>query len=169
MDRSNLLERFIGLLSEQDLGYCVIGGQGINAYVEPVVTLDLDLVIATDDIERARALLQQEFEVKQFEHSLNITLPDSRLRVRIQTDPRYSAFVQRAEPREILGLILPVARIEDLMQGKIWAVQDPTRRGSKRLKDLADIARLLESRPELRSQVPADILQDVERAGRQEL
>ncbi len=169
MDRSNLLERFIGLLSEQDLGYCVIGGQGINAYVEPVVTLDLDLVIATDDIERARALLQQEFEVKQFEHSLNITLPDSRLRVQIQTDPRYSAFVQHAEPREILGLILPVARIEDLMQGKIWAVQDPTRRGSKRLKDLADIARLLESRPELRSQVPADILQDVERAGRQEL
>jgi hypothetical protein len=35
---------------------------------------------------------------------------------------------------------------------------DPERRASKRQKDLADIARLLEVRPELRSQVPNSIL-----------
>jgi hypothetical protein len=55
-------------------------------------------------------------------------------------------------------LQLPVARIEDVLQGKIWAVQDSTRRGSKRQKDLADIARLLEASPQLRSMVPADVL-----------
>jgi hypothetical protein len=31
MDRSNFLERFIALLSEHGIRYCVIGGQGVNA------------------------------------------------------------------------------------------------------------------------------------------
>jgi hypothetical protein len=50
-----------------------------------------------------------------------------------------------------------VARLEDVLHGKIWAVTDASRRPSKRQKDLADIARLLEAYPELRSQVPADV------------
>jgi hypothetical protein len=40
----------------------------------------------------------------------------------------------------------------------VWAAQDPTRRPSKRQKDLADISRLLEAHPELRARVPADVL-----------
>jgi len=52
-----------------------------------------------------------------------------------------------------------VAAIEDILQGKIWAAQDETRRGSKRQKDLADIARLLEADPALRDRVPPDIAQ----------
>jgi hypothetical protein len=35
---------------------------------------------------------------------------------------------------------------------------DPSRRPSKRQKDLADIARLLEAFPALRQQVPAEVL-----------
>ena len=42
--------------------------------------------------------------------------------------------------------------------GKIWAALDNARRPSKRQKDLADIARLLEVRPDLRRQTPAEIL-----------
>ena len=43
--------------------------------------------------------------------------------------------------------------------GKVWAASDPSRRASKRQKDLADIARLLEGHPELRELVPQAILQ----------
>jgi hypothetical protein len=32
--------------------YCVIGGQAVNAYAEPVVSLDLDLALAPGEIER---------------------------------------------------------------------------------------------------------------------
>ena len=64
----------------------------------------------------------------------------------------------RASVRDILGVELPVAQAEDVLQGKIWAVQDTKRRASKRQKDLADIARLIEARPALRTRVPADIL-----------
>ena len=58
----------------------------------------------------------------------------------------------------MLGIPLPVAAAEDVLQGKVWAAQDPERRASKRQKDLADIARLVESQPALRDRVPNDVL-----------
>ncbi len=158
VDKSNLLERLIALFSEHDIRYCVIGGQGVNAYAEPVVSLDLDLVVAVNQINQAESLLSSEFQVERFPHSLNVSLAGSDLRVQIQTDPRYADFVKRSAKRNVLGLELPVANLDDLLRGKIWAAQDPTRRGSKRQKDLADIARLLEAYPYLRSQVPGEIL-----------
>ena len=89
-DKAGFLDRFVSLLAESGARFCVIGGQGVNAFVEPVVSLDLDLVVAAEDLT--------------------------------------------------------------------WAAQDPTRRPSKRQKDLADISRLLEAHPALRSRVPDDIL-----------
>jgi Nucleotidyl transferase AbiEii toxin, Type IV TA system len=130
----------------------------VNAYVEPVVSLDLDLAVATEQLAAAEAAVAGPFRVERFEHSLNVSAPDSDLRVRLRTDLRYSPFVLRAQDREILGVRLPVAHVEDLLQGKIWAATDPTRRGSKRQKDLADIARLLEAFPALKECVPAAIL-----------
>ena len=53
---------------------------------------------------------------------------------------------------------LPVARVEDVLAGKVWAAMDLSRRPSKRQKDLADIARLLEAYPTLRLAVPPEIL-----------
>jgi hypothetical protein len=157
VDQSNLLERLMALLSEHEIRYCVIGGQAVNAYAEPVVSLDLDLVIAVDQMSQAESLLKS-FRVERIPHSLNVSLAGSDLRVQIQTDPRYAGFVEHAAEREVLGLKLPVADLEDVLRGKVWAALDPTRRGSKRQKDLADIARLLENYPQLRAQVPPEIL-----------
>lgn len=106
----------------------------------------------------AEALLGQAFAVERFPHSLNVSELGSDLRVQIQTDPRYAAFVDRATVGAVLGLRLPVARLEDVLQGKVWAVMDPDRRPSKRQKDLADIARLLEVYPALREQVSSEVL-----------
>jgi hypothetical protein len=159
MDQANFLDKLFSLLDEHQIRYCVIGGQGVNAYVEPVVSLDLDLVIAADQIDQVESLLQSgAFHVKRFAHSVNVSIPGSDIRLQIQTDPRYAAFPQRATLQNVLGLMLPVATVQDILQGKIWAVQDSTRRASKRQKDLADIARLLEAYPEQRQRVPEDIL-----------
>ncbi|HEV3141850.1 MAG TPA: hypothetical protein VGY57_15095 [Vicinamibacterales bacterium] len=64
----------------------------------------------------------------------------------------------RASARRVLGVEIPVAAIADVLQGKVWGVQDPAGRGSKRQKDLADISRLIETHPELRPAVPGDVL-----------
>ena len=157
-DRADFLEELIGLLESHAVSYCVVGGQGVNAYVDPVVSLDLDLAIAAREAPRLESLLREHFRVESFPHSLNVSQTGSDLRVQIQTDPRYAEFVDRAERRDVLGLTLPVARVEDVLQGKIWAAGDRARRPSKRQKDLADIARLLESYPRLRDVVPEEIL-----------
>jgi Nucleotidyl transferase AbiEii toxin, Type IV TA system len=157
-DRSNLLERFIEGLRLRQIAFCLIGGQAVNAYVEPVVSLDLDIVVAADRIADVEALAREMFHAERFPHSLNVSDPDSDVRIQVQLDPRYGAFVERALTRKVLDLDLPVATIEDTLQGKIWAVQDETRRGSKRQKDLADIARIIEAYPQLRRLIPADVL-----------
>lgn len=158
MDKENQLERILSLLSENQIDYCVVGGQAVNAYVEPLVSLDLDLAVATRQLAQVESLLAGHYRVVSFPHSLNVTMPGSDLRVQIQTDSRYGEFVRGAEPREVLGLTMPVAKLDDVLRGKIWAAQDAQRRGSKRQKDLADIARIIEAYPELRAHVPADIL-----------
>ena len=158
LDHSNFLESLIALLDEHGVRYCVIGGQGVNAYVEPLVSLDLDLVIAADQLPQIEPLLEARFRVVRFPHSLNIAAAGSDLRVQVQTDPRYSAFVDRAARRELLGIPLPVASLEDVLQGKIWAALDAGRRPGKRRKDLLDIERIVESYPGLRDRVPPELL-----------
>ena len=158
MDHSNLLESLIELLKKHEIQFCVIGGQAVNAYAEPLVSLDLDLAVTVDQLSKVELLLEKHFVLKRFPHSLNVTIPKSDLRVQIRTDERYGSFPERASMRSVLGMELPVARVEDVLQGKVWAALDTERRGSKRQKDLADIARILENYPQYRSQVPQEIL-----------
>ena len=157
-DQTDFLSRSLTLLSDRGIRFCVLGGQGVNAYVDPVVSLDLDLVIAVDQLPEVEGLFDREFRVERFPHSLNVSSHGSDLRIQIQLDPRYASFVDRAAPHEVLGLTLPVATVEDILQGKIWAVLDPHQRPTKRQKDLADISRLLEAFPPLRQYVPDEIL-----------
>jgi hypothetical protein len=133
----------------------------VNAYVDPLVSLGLDLAVAVDQIGQIRAAMQQSFQVEEFPHRLNVSSPGSDLRIQIQTDPRYSDFVDRATEREVLGVRLPVAALEDVLQGKVWAASAPERRPTKRRKDLLDIARILEANPHLKSRVPAPILKEI--------
>jgi len=160
-DHSNFLGRVIQLLEDEGISYCVIGGVGVNAYAEPVVTLDLDLVLASDDLARARSILGREFRVREFEHSFNVYDPGSKLQVQIQLDPNLSQYVERAEVRDVLGLPLPVASPADLLASKAAAAMEPRRRPSKRGKDLLDLARLTDVFPELRSTLPPELAERI--------
>ncbi len=112
MDRSDFLDRLIALLAAEGIRYCVVGGQAVNAYAEPVVSLDLDLVVTVNDLARAEVRLAAAFTVTRHPHSLNVSEAGSDLRVQIQTDLRYAPFVDRATPRTVLGIALPVAANE---------------------------------------------------------
>lgn len=155
----DVLQLFLDLLDEYDISYCVIGGLAVNAYVEPVVSLDLDIVVAADKIEELTHAASRLFKVEEYEHSINLTNPESQLRIQLQTDPRYQAFIRGAEEKSVMGYRMNVAALEDVMKGKIWAYSDESRRKSKRQKDLADISRMVESHPQLEELLPDDIKQ----------
>ncbi len=164
--KTDLLRLVLDLLEETGAAHCVIGGLAVNAYTEPVVSLDVDLVVAQDDLQRVGdAARARGLRVEPFPHSINVAGEGSDLRIQIQTDPRYQAFLGRARPADVLGYRLPVAAKEDVLQGKVWAWCDASRRRSKRQKDLADIARLVEADPTMAAVLPAAVRSALERDG----
>jgi len=156
--QEDIVQLLLSLLEETHAAYCVIGGLAVNAYAEPVVSLDLDLVVVADRIGALReAALAKGIRVQEFEHSLNLSTVTSDLRIQVQTDPRYQEFIARAERRRVLGYEMAVAGLRDVLRGKLWAYSDETRRASKRQKDLSDIMRLAETHPELQGEIPPAI------------
>jgi len=158
--KSDIIQILLDILSKTGSRYCLIGGLAVNAYVEPVVSLDLDVVAAAEDVGAiCKAAKKLGLKVEQFEHSVNLTSPNSDLRIQLQQDPRYQKFVSNAQNSSVLGYKMKVARVEDVLQGKVWAYSDKTQRKSKRQKDLADIFRIIEKYPQLEASLP-QILQE---------
>ena len=161
--KADIVQLLLDILRESKTPYAVIGGLAVNAYVEPVVSLDLDVVVVAQKIDEiCRKAEQCGLKIEKFPHSINLTASGSDLRIQIQLDERYQDFPARAELKTVLGYEMSVARKEDVVQGKLWAYQDETRRKSKCQKDLADILRLLEVYPELQNMLPASIREMIE-------
>ena len=138
--------------------YCLIGGLAINCYVEPVYTMDADLVLAAAHLETVRArLIALDFRVEDHPHSLNALRAGSQLSIQFTKDARYASFPSRAEIRQTLGVELRVAALPDLVQAKTWAWSDPQRRLSKRKKDELDLVRIAEKFPEFLPALPEAI------------
>ncbi len=160
--KEDVLQVFLDALSSIKADYCVIGGLAVNAYAEPVVSLDLDIVVAAKDIGDVCKAVEAHFKVERFEHSLNLSTDKSALRIQLHTDLRYQDFISRARVHTVLGYEMRVADIQDVLRGKIWAYLDEERRKSKRQKDLADILRLTESHPSLAELIPEQIRKRIE-------
>ncbi len=153
-EKKDLLQEFINVLKRKKISFCIIGGLAVNAYTEPVVSLDMDVVIVVNRLNELLGLIEKKYTIKKYPHSINIACPLSDLRIQIQTDRRYQDFIPCATYKKVLGYRLPVATIEDVLKGKSWAALDKTRRPSKRQKDLADILRLIETKKSLASLIP---------------
>jgi hypothetical protein len=161
--RTDIVQTLLDILEESGAGYCLIGGLAVNAYAEPVVSLDLDLVVVADRLPAVgEAARKRGLAVEEFEHSVNLSAAGSDLRIQLRTDPRYQEFLGRAQEHEVLGYRLRVAAVEDVLQGKLWAHADAARRNSKRQKDLADILRLVEAHPALKEHLPAKLRKQAE-------
>ena len=155
--REDILQQMLDLLNEMKIDYCVIGGLAVNAYVEPVVSLDLDLVIVAEATENLLKAAEKIFNIVKLPHSVNLSSTKSDLRIQIQTDPRYQTFIVRSSIKEVMGYEMKVAAVEDVLQGKTWAYCDEQRRKSKRQKDLADIFRIIEEYPHLKDLLPESL------------
>jgi hypothetical protein len=161
---SDIIQILLDILSKTGSRYCLIGGLAVNAYVEPVVSLDLDIVAAVEDLDAiCKAAEERGLKIEQFDHRVNVTGVGSDLRIQLQTDPRYQKFVSSADGRNVLGYAMRVARVEDVLQGKVWAYMDKTRRKSKRQKDLADIFRIVEKFPQLETSLPSSIREKLDK------
>jgi len=156
--------RFVNALESADILWCAIGGVAVNHWAaEQMVTLDVDFVVAADSIEKAeKALLDAGFTAERFDWSINFK-GTSKVGIQLTTEGSYRDFAERGVAADVHGILLRVASLEDTLTGKVRAWSDPTRRQSKRLKDLADIARLVESHPELWERLNDELQSQIER------
>ena len=113
---------------------------------------------------RAVALLEEAgFRSERFEWSVNFQ-GRSKLTLQLSTEDFYREFPARAVPADVHGILLRVASLEDTLRGKIKAWAEPSRGQSKRIKDLADIARLVEAHPRLWDLLPDELKRQIQRA-----
>ncbi len=155
---TNDVMRMVDCLERADIAWCAIGGIAVNHWAtEPMVTQDVDFVVATDQVERAVSLLEEAgFRAERYEWSVNFT-GRSKVSLQLSTEDFYKEFPARAVPADVHGILLRVASVEDTLRGKIRAWSDPTRRQSKRIKDLGDISRLVDTHPRLWELLPGEI------------
>jgi hypothetical protein len=156
--------RLVDCLERADIAWCAIGGVAVNHWaLEPMVTQDVDFVVAGDAIPRAIALLEEAgFRAERFEWSVNFQ-GRSKLTIQLSTEDYYREFPARAVPADVHGILLRVASLEDTLRGKIKAWAEPSRRQSKRIKDLGDIARLVEAHPRLWDSLTEDLKRQIQR------
>ena len=140
--------RLVDCLERADVAWCAIDGVAVNFWArEPMVTQDVDFVVATDAIERTVSLLEEAgFRSEKFDWSVNFQ-SRSKVSLQLSTEAFYREFPARAVAADVHGILLRVASLEDTLRGKMKAWSAPERRQSKRIKDLADIARLVEVAP----------------------
>ncbi len=155
------LKQAVAALAASGQPFCLIGGLAVNNYAEPMATLDADFAVA-GSAGLAVALRAEGFQIEEFPHSLNATLPGSRLRLQITINSRYKDFPKRAVTGKVFDISMPVAAVEDVVQGKLWALQDEKLRPSKRLKDRTDLVRLCESHARLIGLIPIGLIPEVD-------
>jgi len=159
---ASLFAQVVSMLDEHG-PWCLIGGLAVNHYVEPVYTVDADVVIVAENLDAIQgALVAAGFDVNVFPHSVNARKRESSLSLQFRIADRYQAFLQRAQLGSVLGCTVPIAALPDLILGKIWAWSDPTRRLSKHKKDELDLIRIGEKYPEIRDLLPDEVAKQIE-------
>lgn len=160
----NDVMRLVDALERADVSWCAIGGVAVNHWAEePMVTKDVDFTVAAADVERVVAVLSKAgFAHEKFEWSINFK-GDSMVSVQLSTAPVYLDFPARSVAADVHGILMRVASMEDTLLGKQLAWRDQSRRQSKRAKDFADIARLVEAHPELWEKLDPDLKGEIDR------
>ena len=161
---ANDVMKLVDCLERADVAWCVISGVAVNHWAQqPMVTQDVDLVVASDTVDRVVSSLQEAgFQCERFEWSINFK-GRSAVSIQLSTEEFYRDFPARSIPADVHGILMRVASLEDTLRGKIRAWSDLQRRQNKRIKDLADIVRLVEAHPELWDLLTDELKQQVER------
>ena len=48
---ADIIQMLLDMIARAEMPYCIIGGLAVNAYADPVVSLDLDIVVVASHLE----------------------------------------------------------------------------------------------------------------------
>lgn len=129
----------------------LISGLAMPHYEGRLVILDADFAEAKAGLWRGGIYLLHQHH-------------PARWRVAEAVEHRFpnSAFPDRNHSAVFLGVEVPVAVLEDLVQGTMWALQDGSRRTSSWLNDRADLLLIGKSHPLIIPLIPTQLMTEVD-------
>jgi hypothetical protein len=93
--------------------WCLIGGLAVNCYVEPVFTLDADVVVVSSQLESIKNdLAGAGFSLQEFLHSLNATMPGSQLRIQLSLE-------RKKDELDLMRLVEAYPELREMMPREI--------------------------------------------------
>ena len=135
------VKRVLRMLDEQNIPYAVIGGLAVSHHAVPRLTQDVDLIVATEDAGKFRALFPNCYqrgtaivEIYEIEGTRVDVLP---AKLRYQR-----AVVKNAVAGQIQGTPAKVASVRDLILLKMFAAPNRPELYARR-QDETDITALL--------------------------
>ncbi len=111
------------LLAEEGVAYALIGGMALQLHQdEPRTTVDIDLAVAARAAIPEATLVAAGFvKTGDFEHSQNWKGPGG-TPIQFSDDARLAGAIELAEPHEIDGVAVLVARPAELLRAKLGLV-----------------------------------------------
>lgn len=172
MDFFRVLPNLCQRLDEHSVRYALIGGFGMAMRGVQRATLDLDFILALEDLETADEILR-EMSFERYFHSENVShyrRDDQNWRVDLLHAFRRPAMamLERAERLPIAGgPSLPVAAVEDIIGLKVQAMSNDPSRAEQ---DWLDIRLLVRTAGELNQRLDWELIgQYLELFGKQDL
>ncbi len=162
MDFLTILPAFCKGLNDRSVRYALIGGFAMAMRGVQRATLDLDFILALEDLDKADETLH-ELGFERYFHSSNVShYRNDEISGRIDILHAFRrpalAMLDRAERMEIgEGWTLPVAAIEDIIGLKIQALNnDPARKD----QDWPDIGLLIRTAREQGQSLDWELIED---------
>jgi hypothetical protein len=138
------LTRIGNNLQSARIAFLLIGGFAVNHYGYTRATLDIDFMIAAEDVDAVKdAMLKAGFDnFSMLDNVAFFKSPDNPLRIDfVQTDSRtLEKLKDNAETMEVGHLSIPVASLRDLIAMKLFAVKNGAQ--ERQDKDIPDIVHL---------------------------
>lgn len=148
MNFQNVISTVIGELEKVGVGYALIGGFALAMRGVQRATMDLDFILALEDLDQADEILrshgyQRAYRSPNVSHYISAQRDWGRIDLLHAFREPSLKMLERAESMEVSpGLRLRVAQIEDLIALKLQALKNDPRRITG---DWADIRLIIEA------------------------
>ncbi|MBI4282019.1 MAG: hypothetical protein HY672_00830 [Chloroflexi bacterium] len=123
--------------------YAIIGAVAATAYMEPIFTEDMDIIVLVDTDEEYLRTFRRVAEFAEGQQGMHYTLGGVPVQMfPTTTKPLYRATLEGARPARIGGLRVKVASLEHLILLYLEAFRDKDHFRIRRLLPAADMGQL---------------------------
>ncbi len=145
------------ILEASGLEYVLIGGVAVQLWHrEPRTTLDIDVAVKSyESVSRATLEAAGFWMLARHAHSESWTGPGE-TPVQFSDNPAFAFLIESAARKSFEGGQVRIASPSALVEEKLRAESDPSRRESKRFQDLTDAKSLAEEHPEVEEQLTTE-------------